>query len=93
MSSGKALIWTTGTLIWMPGARRAKVPSKSIEHTRCRRHQRKILQGTEADLHYDTMVQFCGAPPPPCGEPSRHWWGDYKGGGVQDGQHFEQEGS
>ena len=25
------------------------------------RHQRKFLQGTEADLHYDTRVQICGA--------------------------------
>ena len=40
---------------------------KSIENTRRRRRQRKILQGAEraeADLHCDTTVQFCGAIPP-----------------------------
>ena len=49
---------------------------KSIENTRCQRRHRKFLQGAEApeaDLHYDTMVQFGGAtPPPPVGEPSLH---------------------
>ena len=68
---------------------------KSIENTRCQRRQRKFLQGAEADLHCDTMVQFCGAtPPPPRGgrplhdRPSPPPWvwpdigrGDYKGGG------------
>ena len=53
------------------------------------------LQGAEADVHCDTVVQFCGATPPPPGTivspppppqgggggASRHWWGDYKGGG------------
>ena len=41
---------------------------KSTENTRRQRRQRKCLQGAtgaEADLHCDTMVQFCGAPPPP----------------------------
>ena len=67
-----------------------------IESTKRQRRQRKSLQGTEgaeSDLHCDTMVQFCGVippppggetslrdRPPPVGEPSRHWWGDYKGG-------------
>ena len=46
---------------------------KSIENTRRQRRQRKFLQGAEADLHCDTMVQICGAtPPPPRGEPSLH---------------------
>ena len=41
---------------------------KSLENTGHQRRQRKILQGAEADLHSDTMVQFCGAiPPPPVG--------------------------
>ena len=35
---------------------------ESIGNTR---RQRKFLQGTEADLHCDTMVQICGAAPPP----------------------------
>ena len=31
-------------------------------------------------LWYSFVVE---SPPPPCGgEPSRHWWGDYKGGKV-----------
>ena len=29
ISSGKPWGWTTGTLIWMPGARRANVPSRT----------------------------------------------------------------
>ena len=45
---------------------------ESIENTR---RQRKFLQGaegTEADLHCDTMVQICGAPPPPHQGGNRH---------------------
>ena len=38
---------------------------KSIENLRRRRHRRKFLQGTKADLHCDTLVPFCGATPPP----------------------------
>ena len=38
---------------------------KSIENTRRQRRQRNSLQGAEADLHCETMVQFCGAIPPP----------------------------
>ena len=40
---------------------------KGIGNTRCRRRQRKFLQGADADLHCDTMVQFWGAIPPPSG--------------------------
>ena len=39
-----------------------------LEITRRRRRQRKFFQGAEraeVDLHCDTMVQFCGATPPP----------------------------
>ena len=48
---------------------------ESIGNTRRQRRQRKFLQGAKADLHCDTMVQFCGAgpglvPTPPGGEPS-----------------------
>ena len=45
---------------------------KSIENARRQRHQRKFLQGAdgaEVDLHCDTMVQFCGATPPPPRDP------------------------
>ena len=35
MFSGKALDWTTATLIWMPGARRADVPSESTGSLAC----------------------------------------------------------
>ena len=34
---------------------------------------KKILQGAEADLHCDTVVQICGAIPPSGEEPLRHW--------------------
>ena len=50
---------------------------KSIENTRRRRRQGKFLQGAEgpeADLHFYTIVQICGAipPPPRGGGPSLH---------------------
>ena len=59
---------------------------------------KKFLQGAEADLHCDIMVQFCGATPPPPlrgGGPSLHdgppppppWGGtsQTKGGRLQRG--------
>ena len=66
-----------------PGGGERSLGPKSTESTRCQRRHRNVLQGAEADLHCDTMVQFCGAipPSPRGGEPSRHWWGDYGGGG------------
>ena len=47
---------------------------KSLENTRL---QRKILQGTG---HAEAHLQPFPPPPPHGGEPSRRWWGDYKGG-------------
>ena len=72
-----------------------------ILNTRRRRRQRKFLQGAkgaEAELHCDTVVQFCGAtPPPPPKGMNRHFvtgpppppggvTGLTKGGGLQRGR-------
>ena len=61
-----------GTVIW----------PKSIENTRRRRRQRKM-----ADSHCDTMVQFCGATPPPPrgGEPILHGFPPLGGGEGSSG--------
>ena len=66
-----------------PGGERPLGP-KSIEIIKRQRRQRKILQ---ADLHCDTVLQFCGALPSPLpgGEPSRHFGGDYRGRGGKVG--------
>ena len=58
---------------------------ESIENTRRRRN---FLQGAgraEADLHCDTIVQFCGAIPPPPVAGNRHdiGGGITRGGGQQ----------
>ena len=58
---------------------------ESIENTRRQRHQRKFLQGAEADLHCDPMVQFCGAIPPPGGAGGGGVTGLTKGGILQEG--------
>ena len=55
------------------GGERSLGPN-SIENTsRCQRRQRKFLQGAEGDSHCDTMVQFCGATPPPLQWGNRHF--------------------
>ena len=46
----------------LEGGGEPSVGQKNIGNTGRRR---KLLQGAEADLHCDTVVQFCGAPPPP----------------------------
>ena len=46
---------------------------ESIGNTRRQRRQRKFLQSAKADLHCDTMVQICGAVPPPPQGGNRHF--------------------
>ena len=56
---------------------------ESIGNTRRPRRQRGFLQGAEADLHCDTMVQICGAEQSLCDRPDKR--GDisrWAGGGV-----------
>ena len=69
-------------------------------NTRRRRRQRKFLQGDNADLHCDTMVQICGAVPPhfvtatPPPPPPRGGTGPTKGGyGGRPGQRVEEQGT
>ena len=53
-----------GATVTWPETHRKYLASKAAK---------KILQGAEADLHCDTIVQICGAIPPPLGgEPSFH---------------------
>ena len=49
-----------GQGVHMPKHYVPKAPKKIFT-----RRQRKFLQGAKADLHCDTMVQICGATPPP----------------------------